>query len=95
MIISREYITTEYTRTSKLGVEHTYFRKKTMLILRCDNCSVLFERAKGSMDPNRVSNQVYHVCSNCNAKQFAQSKGIERNKIWEMPVSSLKTLGQL
>ena len=95
MIISREYITTEYTRTSKLGVEHTYFRKKTILILRCDNCSLLFERSKGSMDPTRVSNQVYHVCSNCNAKQFAQSKGIERKKIWEMPVSSLKTLGQL
>jgi hypothetical protein len=47
------------------------------------------------MDPARLTNQFYHVCSKCNAKQFAQSKGVERRKIWEMPVSSLKTLDQL
>jgi hypothetical protein len=55
----------------------------------------MFTRNKGSMDPARLTNQFYHVCSSCNAKQFAQSKGVERRKIWEMPVSSLKTLDQL
>jgi hypothetical protein len=95
MIISTEYITTIYTRISKLGLEHQYIRKKTIILLRCDSCSMEFIREKGSIAPARLSNQVYHVCSNCNAKQFAQSKGVERRKIWEMPVSSLKTLGQL
>jgi hypothetical protein len=95
MIISTEYIITEYTRISKLGKTHTYFRRKTLVTLRCDNCNVIFNRNKGSMDPARLTNQFYHVCSNCNAKQFAQSKGVERRKIWEMPVSSLKTLDQL
>jgi hypothetical protein len=47
------------------------------------------------MDPKRVNNNVYHVCSECDAKKFAQSKGIESKHIWDMPVSSLKTLGQL
>jgi hypothetical protein len=95
MIISTEYVTTEYTRISKYGKSHTYFRKKTVIVLRCDNCNRIFNRDKGSMDPARLTNQFYHVCSKCNAKQFAQSKGVERRKIWEMPVSSLKTLDQL
>jgi rubredoxin len=95
MIISTEYLTTSYTRTSKLGIDHSYIRKKTILIIRCDNCGLTFNREKGSMSPDRASNQFYHVCGNCNAKQFAQSKGVERRKIWEMPVSSLKTLDQL
>lgn len=95
MIISTEYVTTEYTRNSKLGKSHTYFRKKTIIILRCDNCNLIFNRVKGAMDPARATNQFYHVCNNCDAKQFAQAKGVERRKIWEMPVSSLKTLDQL
>lgn len=95
MLINTEYIVTEYTRTSKLGVSHNYTRKKTLLIFRCDSCGGVFKREKGSMDPKRLSNNFYHVCSNCDAKKFAQEKGIERRKIWDMPVSSLKTLGQL
>lgn len=95
MVISTNFITTTYTRNSKLGIEHSYTRKKTIVILRCDNCGIIFNREKGSIAPSRLSNQVYHVCSNCNAKQFAQAKGVERRKIWEMPVSSLKTLDQL
>jgi len=95
MIITTEYITCEYTRTSKLGNTHSYFRKKTIIILRCDSCSLIFNREKGLMAPARMSNQVYHVCSNCNVKQFAQSKGVERRLIWKMPVSSLKTLDHL
>ena len=29
------------------------------------------------------------------AKKFAQEKGVESRKVWDMPVSSLKTLGSL
>jgi hypothetical protein len=35
-----------------------------------------------------MSNNYFHVCSNCDAKRFAQRKGIERKKIWDMPASS-------
>ena len=47
------------------------------------------------MDPKRLTNSVYHVCGNCDAKRFAQSKGVEARKVWDMPVSSLKPIGQL
>lgn len=95
MLVSTEYQITEYTRLSKLGIEHTYNRKKTILVLRCDCCGAMFKREKGSMDPKRVNNNVYHVCCDCDSKRFAQEKGVERRHIWDMPVSSLKTLGQL
>lgn len=95
MLVSTEYQINEYTRTSKLGIEHAYNRKKTILVLRCDCCGEVFKREKGSMNPKRMNNTVYHVCSNCDVKRFAQEKGVERRHIWDMPVSSLKTLGQL
>lgn len=47
------------------------------------------------MDPNRLNNNHYHVCNNCDVKRFAQQKGVENKHIWDMPVSSLKTLDQL
>jgi DNA-directed RNA polymerase subunit RPC12/RpoP len=95
MIISIEYELTQYYRTSKLGKHHVYSRKKSMVVLRCDKCSTIFKREKGSMSPQRLTNEVYHVCENCDTKRFAQEKGVERRKIWDMPVSSLKTLGHL
>lgn len=95
MFIAQEYISTTYTRTSKLGQTHTYARKKTILVFRCDSCSEFFKREKGSMSPSRISNNFYHVCANCDSKRFAQEKGVERRRIWDMPVSSLKTLDQL
>ena len=94
MYINTEFRQSQFVRTSKRGKNHTYMRKKTVLVLRCDCCSTIFTRDKGSMDPNRVSNTVYHVCGNCDAKKFAQEKGVERRKVWDMPVSSLKTLDQ-
>lgn len=94
MFLDTEYTITEHTRTSKLGHTHTYKRKKTIVVFRCDACGETFKREKGSMDPKRLSNNFYHVCSNCNSKKFAQEKGVERRHIWDMPVSSLKTLGQ-
>ena len=95
MYIQSEYIVTTHERSSKLGVSHTYTRQKTLLVFRCDCCGTEFKRNKGNMNPNRVSNNFYHVCTNCDSKKFAQEKGVERRKIWDMPVSSLKTLGQL
>ena len=94
MILDTEYAITEYSRLSKTGHEHTYKRKKTIIVFRCDCCGEVFRRDKGSMDPKRVSNNFYHVCGNCNSKKFAQEKGVEKRHIWDMPVSSLKTLGQ-
>lgn len=95
MLLKTEYQIVQYTRTSKLEKVHSYKRKKTILVLRCDCCGEIFKRPKGSMDPNRANNNVYHVCSNCDSKRFAQSKGVEKRHIWDMPVSSLKKISQL
>jgi hypothetical protein len=95
MYLGTEYAQTAHYRKSKYGTMHVYLRKKRVLIFRCDCCQGIFKRDKGSMDPKRLTNNVYHVCGNCDAKKFAQSKGVERRKIWDMPVSSLKTLDQL
>ena len=95
MYIGTEFRQSQYMRTSKKGVNHTYMRKKRVVLFRCDACQELFTRDKGDMDPNRLNNNYYHVCSNCDAKKFAQSKGVESRKIWNMPASSLKTLDQL
>ena len=95
MLIQTEYVVTSYERPSKNGTIHSYSRKKTMVVFRCDSCGEEFKREKGSMDPKRLNNNFYHVCGNCDAKRFAQEKGVERRHVWDMPVSSLKTLGQL
>lgn len=95
MYLGQEYEQTSHYRKSKNGKEHSYLRKKTILVFRCDCCQEVFKRDKGSMDPKRLTNTVYHVCGSCDVKRFAQSKGVEARKIWDMPVSSLKKLGQL
>lgn len=95
MFIGQEYEQHSHYRTSKYGTVHAYLRKKTVLLFQCDSCGEVFKRDKGNMDPKRLTNNVYHVCSNCDAKRFAQLKGVEARKVWEMPASSLKTLDQL
>jgi len=85
----REYTLKKlYERPSKLGKIHKYYRNVTMVVFRCDNCDAEFERPRGSIDPKRLNNNFFHVCSNCDAKSFAQRKGIERRKIWDLPASS-------
>jgi len=85
----REYTLKKlYKRPSKLGKMHTYYRDVTMVMLRCDNCNSEFERSRGSMDPKRLSNNYFHVCSNCDAKVFAQKRGVERKKVWDLSASS-------
>jgi len=77
-----------YERHSKLGKMHKYYRNITMVILRCDSCDAEFERARGSMDPKRLSNSYFHVCKNCDSKKFAQKKGVEQKQKWNMTASS-------
>lgn len=88
-------ICVEYTRTSKLKKSHAYSRTQTWLVLQCDSCESLFERPQSSMDPKRRSNKYYHVCSNCDAKKFAQKKGVDRRKLWDLPVDSEVELGRI
>lgn len=95
MYLKSDYKITKFTRTSKLGISHEYERKSCIVTLQCDECGSIFSRKRGAMDPNRLNNNVYHVCKNCDAKRFAQKKGIENKKIWELPASSMKTLDQL
>lgn len=78
---------TLHERTSKLGKKHSYYREKTFVKLRCDSCNLEFVRPRGNMDPKRLNNNYFHVCSNCDAKKFAQKRAIERRKIWDMPAS--------
>ena len=82
-------------RTSKLGIEHEYFRYKTYVAMLCDNCGSEFIRKRGSMDPKRISNNYFHVCKNCDSKKFAQKKGVEKKQIWDMPASSELPIGKL
>lgn len=95
MILGTEYVITSHQRPSKYGHLHSYDRKKTVIIIRCDCCKEIFQRDRGSMNPKRLNNNFYHVCANCDAKRFAQEKGVERRHIWDMPVSSLKKISQL
>jgi len=88
MFIRQETQTIEYVRTSKLGKEHTYKRNKTVAVFRCDNCDNGFERDLKNIDHRRLSNNYFHVCSNCDAKRFGQKRAVEKKKIWDMPASS-------
>ena len=88
MYLRHETVTQEYKRISKLGKEHTYKRDRTVATFRCDNCDKIFERDLKHIDYRRLSNNYFHCCSECDAKKFAQRKGIERKQIWDMPASS-------
>jgi protein-arginine kinase activator protein McsA len=83
-----------YSRTSKLGSEHSYERVKTIALFRCDNCDSEFERDLRKIDRKRLSNNFFHVCSQCDAKRFAQRKGVEQKKIWDLPASTTLPVGK-
>lgn len=89
MYLRMETELSEYERVSKTGLRHGYTRNKTVVIMRCDNCDTEFKRDLRKMDRKRLSNNYFHVCSNCDAKRFAQRKGVEQKKIWDMPASTL------
>jgi|TARA_R110000796_G_scaffold89638_2_gene193228 hypothetical protein len=95
MFIKEYTVDTWHVRDSKLGNSHTYNRKKRMVSMRCDNCNAEFTRERGKMDPKRLSNNYFHVCENCDAKKFAQRKGVERKKVWNMNASSSLPIGRI
>jgi rubredoxin len=88
MFLSTTKITVQYTRKSHLGVEHSYSRTKTIAVFECNCCGSIFERALGKIDHRRVSNDYQHVCPNCNPKQFAQARGVENRRLWNISVDS-------
>lgn len=88
MFLKTEKIVTTYTRISKLGKTHEYQRSKTVAVLQCDNCDNTFKRDLKKINRKRLSNNYFHVCSNCDAKRFAQKKGVEQKKIWDLPASA-------
>lgn len=95
MYLGETAVTETHLRKSKLGKTHKYQRSKTMVKLRCDACDTEFQRPRRSMDTKRLNNNVFHVCSNCDAKRFAQKRGVERRKIWNMSASSSLPVGKL
>jgi len=95
MYIGERVQKNSYMRKSKKGCNHTYYRNSIELILRCDCCNEVFTRTRGKMDPNRINNNVFHVCGNCDAKRFAQRKGQERKAVWDLPASSNLDISKL
>jgi hypothetical protein len=85
---------TEYVRVSKLGHSHSYKRTKTVALFRCDNCGNEFQRDVRKMERKRLSNNYFHCCSECDSKRFAQRKGIEQKKIWDLPASTELPVGK-
>ena len=82
-----------YERQSKLGVYHTFHRKNTIYVFKCDSCGVTFLRPKAQVDPDRASNDYKHVCSYCDTKKYAQKVGVKMRKIYQLDASSTtKTL---
>lgn len=92
MFIKTIKIKSEHTRTSKLGVSHSYSKHKTLAVFKCDSCGEIFERPVGKMDPKRINNEYSHVCSNCDSKRFAQKKGVERRRLWDTPIDKIGRL---
>ena len=78
----------QYVRLSKCGKEHVYSRKKTVALFSCDNCDQMFSRDLKHIDRKRLNNNYFHCCSNCDPKRFAQRKGVEQKKIWDLPAST-------
>ena len=94
MFLRKHRTKNAYTRVSKLGTSHEYYRYKTVAVLRCDNCDKEFNRDLKHMDAKRLSNNYFHVCSECDPKRFAQRKGVEQKKIWDMPASTDLPVGR-
>ncbi len=94
MFLKTEIEIVEYKRLSKLGKEHTYERKKTVALFRCDNCDGTFKRDLKKIQRKRLSNNFFHCCPDCDAKRFAQRKGVEQKKIWDLPASTTLPVGK-
>ena len=95
MFLKEYTLKTEHVRCSKNGKEHRYVRNKRVALFRCDSCDLEFTRPRGSMDPKRLNNNYFHVCENCDAKRFAQKRGVERKRVWELTASSSISISKL
>ena len=81
-----------YERQSKLGIYHTFHRKNTVFVFKCDSCGVTFLRPKAKVDPDRATNDYKHVCPHYATKRFAQKVGVKMRKVYKIDASSTKTL---
>jgi len=81
-----------YERKSKLGAYHTFHRKYTIDVFKCDSCGSQFLRSKSKVDPARATNDYKHVCSYCDIKKFAQAQGVKMRKVYKMDCSSTYTV---
>ena len=81
-----------YERQSKLGTYHTFKRKNTLFVFKCDCCGVTFLRPRSKVDPIRATNDYKHVCPYCDTKKFAQSVGVKMRHIYSVDASSTQTL---
>ena len=88
MYIKTKIVETVFQRPSKLGKMHQYHRKKTIAVLICDSCDETFQRELKKISRNMLNNNYFHCCSDCDTKRFAQRKGVERKKIWDMPAGT-------
>jgi hypothetical protein len=95
MYVGETVIEKKFTRKSKNGAEHSYFRKQRIVNLKCDNCGSQFTRPRGSMDPKRLSNNYFHCCKTCDAKKFAQKRSVQKNYKWKLTASSKLPVGRL
>ena len=82
-----------YERQSKLGQYHTFKRKNTIYVFKCDCCGIVFLRPRAKVDPQRASNDFKHVCNNCDTKKYAQSVGVKMRKIYQMDASNTINIG--
>jgi hypothetical protein len=94
MFLKTETQENQYTRRSKCGIEHKFTRSKTVALLRCDSCDQNFSRDLKHIDRKRLNNNYFHCCSNCDPKRFAQRKGVEQKKIWDLPASAELPVGK-
>lgn len=88
MFIERLKTLRLYERQSKLGIYHTFKRKNTVYVFKCDCCGVTFFRKRANVDPVRATNDYKHVCSYCDTKKFAQEVGVKMRHIYKMDASS-------
>ena len=77
-----------FLRKGKKGQHHTYKRKKTLVVFKCDDCHEEFIRDKGKVDPKRLNDDYSHVCPKCDPKRFAQKKGVEQRKKFNMRIDA-------
>jgi hypothetical protein len=86
MLIKLYQTQIEYSRPSKHGTDHKYYRNRNMALLKCDCCGNAFERRVSEIDHRRLTTKHLHVCSTCDPKKFAQKKAVESRNFWNTTV---------